>query len=107
MDKKKTFEEPRGFYRITSFESFVLRSRINYHNFSDSLQDISAVAKSWKDSPYLFIVKVQPLFRGGEDDDIGAEQLSFAFTSERHLFTPKPLESVRIYSVDTLMRTQI
>ncbi|XP_031165619.1 transmembrane protein 87A-like isoform X2 [Sander lucioperca] len=42
--------------------------------------DISAVAKAWEDSPYLFIVKVQPLFRGVEDDDIGAEQLNFAFT---------------------------
>ena len=59
------------------------------------LQDISAVAKAWEDSPYLFIVKVQPLFRGVEDEDIGAEQqLNFAFTSERHGFTSKALESV-------------
>lgn len=41
------------------------------------------MAKAWEDSPYLFIVKVQPLFRGVEDEDIGAEQLSFAFTSEK------------------------
>ena len=49
---------------------------------SPSLQDISAVAKAWQDSPYLFIVKVQPLLRGVEDEDIGAEQFSFAFTSK-------------------------
>lgn len=48
---------------------------------SPSLQDISAVAKAWEDSPYLFIVKVQPLFRSMEDADIGAEQYSFTFTS--------------------------
>ena len=52
------------------------------------LQDISAVAKAWEDSPYLFIVKVQPLFRGVEDEDIGAEQLNFAFTSERQYYAP-------------------
>ena len=44
------------------------------------LQDISAVAKAWGDSPYLFIVKVQPMFRGVDDEE--AEQLNFAFTSE-------------------------
>ncbi|KAA8579226.1 hypothetical protein FQN60_007167 [Etheostoma spectabile] len=41
--------------------------------------DISAVAKAWEDSPYLFIVKVLPLFRGVEDEDIGPES-NFAFT---------------------------
>lgn len=46
---------------------------------SPSLQDLSAVAKAWEDSPYLFIVKVQPLLRGAEEEDVGAEQ--FAFTS--------------------------
>lgn len=46
------------------------------------LQDIGAVAKSWEDSPYLFIVKMQPLFRGLDDDELGTEQLSFAFTSK-------------------------
>lgn len=51
------------------------------------LQDISAVAKAWQDSPYLFIVKVQPLLRGIEDDDIGAEQFSFTFASEKYNFT--------------------
>lgn len=48
-------------------------------------QDISAVAKAWGDSPYLFIVKVQPLLRGVEEEDVGTEQLSFAFTSENRL----------------------
>lgn len=46
------------------------------------LQDISAVAKAWEDSPYLFIVKMQPLFRGLDEDELGTEQLSFAFTSK-------------------------
>lgn len=46
------------------------------------LQDISAVAKAWEDSPYLFIVKMQPLFRGVDEDEAGVEQLNFAFTSK-------------------------
>lgn len=46
------------------------------------LQDISAVAKAWGDSPYLFIVKMQPLFRGMDEDEAGVEQLNFAFTSK-------------------------
>lgn len=50
------------------------------------------MAKAWEDSPYLFIVKWKPLFRGVEDDDIAAEQLNFAFTSEKHHFTSKALE---------------
>lgn len=47
------------------------------------LQDIGAVAKAWEDSPYLFIVKVQPLSRGVEEEDVAAEQPNFAFTSEK------------------------
>lgn len=39
------------------------------------------MAKAWEDSPYLFIVKVQPLLRGAEEEDVGAEQFAFAFTS--------------------------
>lgn len=46
-------------------------------------QDIGAVAKAWEDSPYLFIVKMQPLFRGLDEEELGAEQLSFAFTSKK------------------------
>lgn len=49
------------------------------------MQDISAVAKAWEDSPYLFIVKVQPLLRGVEEEDAGAEQLGFTFTSQNRL----------------------
>lgn len=52
------------------------------NEFPPSPQDIGAVAKAWEDSPYLFIVKVQPLLRGVEEDDVGAEQLGFAFASE-------------------------
>nr|XP_020459814.1 transmembrane protein 87A [Monopterus albus] len=54
---------------------------------------ISAVAKAWKDSPYLFIVKVQPLFRGIEDDDIRAEQLNFAFTMKVEMKGPHDYSS--------------
>uniref|UniRef100_H3CYV3 Transmembrane protein 87A n=1 Tax=Tetraodon nigroviridis TaxID=99883 RepID=H3CYV3_TETNG len=57
-----------------------LSVRIN--EFSPTWQDISAVAKAWEDSPYLFIVKVQPLLRGVEDEDIGAEQFSFTMKVE-------------------------
>lgn len=59
-----------------------MSARIN--EFSPTWQDISAVAKAWEDSPYLFIVKVQPLLRGVEDEDIGAEQ--FSFTSKAPSF---------------------
>ncbi|XP_035465562.1 transmembrane protein 87A [Scophthalmus maximus] len=55
--------------------------------------DISAVAKAWQDSPYLFIVKVQPLFRGVEDEDIGAEQLNFAFTMKVEMKGPHDFSS--------------
>ncbi|CAK6965750.1 transmembrane protein 87A-like [Scomber scombrus] len=55
--------------------------------------DISAVAKAWEDSPYLFIVKVQPLFRGVEDDDISAEQLSFTFTMKVEMKGPHDYSS--------------
>ncbi|MEQ2158577.1 hypothetical protein GOODEAATRI_013630, partial [Goodea atripinnis] len=46
----------------------------------------SAVSKAWEDGPYLFIVKVQPMSRGVEDEDIGTELLSFSFTSENRTF---------------------
>ncbi|KAK5857920.1 hypothetical protein PBY51_011129 [Eleginops maclovinus] len=55
--------------------------------------DISAVAKAWEDSPYLFIVKVQPMFRGVDDEDIGAEQLSFAFTMKVEMKGPHDYSS--------------
>ncbi|XP_068436855.1 transmembrane protein 87A-like [Clinocottus analis] len=54
--------------------------------------DISAVAKAWEDSPYLFIVKVQPQFHGVEDEDIGAE-LSFAFTMKVEMKGPHDYSS--------------
>lgn len=50
---------------------------------------MGAVAKAWEDGPYLFIVKVQALFHGVELEDIAAEQLSFAFTSNERLFSYK------------------
>ncbi|XP_029983334.1 LOW QUALITY PROTEIN: transmembrane protein 87A-like [Sphaeramia orbicularis] len=54
---------------------------------------MSAVAKAWEDSPYLFIVKVQPMFRGVEDDEIGAEQLNFAFTMKVEMMGPHDYSS--------------
>ncbi|XP_068607746.1 transmembrane protein 87A-like [Brachionichthys hirsutus] len=53
---------------------------------------IGAVATSWEDSPYLFIVKVQPLVRGVEDDDIGAEP-SFAFAMRVEMKGPHDYSS--------------
>ncbi|XP_054469713.1 transmembrane protein 87A-like [Anoplopoma fimbria] len=55
--------------------------------------DISAVAKAWEDSPYLFIVKVQPMIRGVEDEDIGVEQLNFAFTMKVEMKGPHDYSS--------------
>ncbi|XP_049452673.1 transmembrane protein 87A-like [Epinephelus fuscoguttatus] len=55
--------------------------------------DISAVAKAWEDSPYLFIVKVQHLFRGVEDDEFGAEQFNFAFTMKVEMKGPHDFSS--------------
>ncbi|XP_070776355.1 transmembrane protein 87A-like [Enoplosus armatus] len=57
--------------------------------------DISAVAKAWEDSPYLFIVKVHllPQLRGVEDEDIGGEQLNFAFTMKVEMKGPHDYSS--------------
>ncbi|XP_051802593.1 transmembrane protein 87A [Acanthochromis polyacanthus] len=55
--------------------------------------DQSAVAKAWEDSPYLFIVKVQCLFRSPEDEDIAAEQLNFAFTMKVEMKGPHDYSS--------------
>ncbi|XP_029316276.1 transmembrane protein 87A-like [Cottoperca gobio] len=55
--------------------------------------DVSAVAKAWEDSPYLFIVKVQPVLRGVEDEDIGAEPLNFAFTMKVEMKGPHDYSS--------------
>ncbi|XP_036006570.1 transmembrane protein 87A isoform X3 [Fundulus heteroclitus] len=53
--------------------------------------DVGAVAKAWEDGPYLFIVKV--LFRGAEEEDVGAEQLSFAFTMKVEMKGPHDYSS--------------
>ncbi|XP_068194507.1 transmembrane protein 87A-like [Antennarius striatus] len=53
---------------------------------------ISAVATSWDDSPYLFIVKVQTLVRGVEIDDTGAEP-SFAFSMKVEMKGPHDYSS--------------
>ncbi|XP_008312164.1 transmembrane protein 87A isoform X3 [Cynoglossus semilaevis] len=54
--------------------------------------DSSAVAKAWKDSPYLFIVNVQPMFRG-DNEDVGPEQLNFAFTMKVEMKGPHDYSS--------------
>ncbi|XP_017274735.1 transmembrane protein 87A isoform X2 [Kryptolebias marmoratus] len=53
--------------------------------------DVGAVAKAWEDGPYLFIVKVQ--IRGLDDEDIAAEQLSFAFTMKVEMKGPHDYSS--------------
>ncbi|XP_061552715.1 transmembrane protein 87A-like isoform X2 [Phycodurus eques] len=57
--------------------------------------DLGAVAKAWEDSPYLFIVKVQPLFRGvdDEDEDSATEHLNFAFTMKVEMKGPHDYSS--------------
>ncbi|XP_076002852.1 transmembrane protein 87A-like [Genypterus blacodes] len=50
---------------------------------------ISEVAKSWEDSPYLFIVKVQPVVHGVEDEDIA----TFAFTMKVEMRGPHDFSS--------------
>ncbi|KAF3700843.1 Transmembrane protein 87A [Channa argus] len=55
--------------------------------------DISAVSKSWEDSPYLFIVNVLPTLRGVEDEDMGAEQFNFAFTMKVEMKGPHDYSS--------------
>ncbi|XP_056151418.1 transmembrane protein 87A-like [Lampris incognitus] len=41
---------------------------------------VGAVAKAWDDSPYLFLVRVQPLRQGVDDEDMVVGPLNFAFT---------------------------
>ncbi|KAM9341077.1 transmembrane protein 87A-like [Symphorus nematophorus] len=55
--------------------------------------DIGAVAKAWEDSPYLFIVKVQPLFRGVDDEDNAEELPNFAFTMKVEMKGPHDYSS--------------
>lgn len=55
--------------------------------------DISAVAKAWEDSPYLFIVKVQPISRGIDDDDSLLGPLNFAFTMKVEMKGPHDYSS--------------
>ncbi|XP_007569543.2 transmembrane protein 87A-like [Poecilia latipinna] len=55
--------------------------------------EISAVAKAWVDGPYLFIVKVQPVARSLEIEDILSEQLNFAFTMKVEMKGPHDYSS--------------
>lgn len=58
-------------------------------NFPDK-PDISAVAKAWEDSPYLFIVRVQPIIRSIEDDE---NPVKFAFTMKVEMKGPHDYSS--------------
>uniref|UniRef100_A0AAV2JGM2 Transmembrane protein 87A n=1 Tax=Knipowitschia caucasica TaxID=637954 RepID=A0AAV2JGM2_KNICA len=60
-------------------------------NFQDK-PDICAVAKAWKDSPYLFIVRVQPMFRGLYEDDFLTQQ-NVAFTMKVEMKGPHDYSS--------------
>ncbi|XP_061700496.1 transmembrane protein 87A-like isoform X2 [Syngnathoides biaculeatus] len=55
--------------------------------------DLGAVAKAWEDSPYMFIVKVQPLVRGADDENPATEQLNFAFTMKVEMKGPHDYSS--------------
>lgn len=65
----------------------------NQSFFWSEKPDISAVAKAWEDSPYLFIVKVQPLFRGADDEAEGGEQSSFTFSMKVEMKGPHDYSS--------------
>lgn len=66
----------------------------NQSLFWSEKPDISAVAKAWEDSPYLFIVKVQPLFRGADDEtELGVEQPNFAFSMKVEMKGPHDYSS--------------
>ncbi|KAM8916152.1 transmembrane protein 87A-like [Spinachia spinachia] len=52
--------------------------------------DIGAAATAWEDSPYLFIVKVQPLFHGVESE---AALRNFAFTMKVEMKGPHEYSS--------------
>lgn len=61
-------------------------------NFPDK-PDISAVAKAWEDSPYLFIVKVQPIIRSIEDDENPMISAKFSFTMKVEMKGPHDFSS--------------
>ncbi|XP_030575118.1 transmembrane protein 87A-like [Archocentrus centrarchus] len=66
----------------------------NQSLFWSEKPDISAVAKAWEDSPYLFIVKVQPLFHGPDDEtELGVEQPNFAFSMKVEMKGPHDYSS--------------
>uniref|UniRef100_A0A087XJY4 Transmembrane protein 87A n=1 Tax=Poecilia formosa TaxID=48698 RepID=A0A087XJY4_POEFO len=66
---------------------------VSLTRLSDVFQEISAVAKAWVDGPYLFIVKVQPVARSLEIEDILSEQLNFAFTMKVEMKGPHDYSS--------------
>ncbi|KAJ0044199.1 hypothetical protein NL108_008128, partial [Boleophthalmus pectinirostris] len=73
---------PKGYY--TEF--------FPYQPLTDP-NDISAVAKAWEDSPYLFIVKVQPIPRGIYDDDFVTTPQTFPFTMKVEMKGPHDYSS--------------
>lgn len=82
---------PKGYYTeflpYQSLSSPTSQASNQSYNFSDK-PDISAVAKAWEDSPYLFIVRVLPIYRSS--DDLGLE---FAFTMKVEMKGPHEYSS--------------
>ncbi|XP_053701100.1 transmembrane protein 87A-like isoform X1 [Synchiropus splendidus] len=68
---------------------------LNHSYFWPDKPDLGAVAKAWEDSPYLFIVKVQPLFRGvdGVEDELSSDPLNFAFIMKVEMKGPHDYSS--------------
>ncbi|XP_028294419.1 transmembrane protein 87A-like isoform X2 [Gouania willdenowi] len=87
---------PKVYY--TNFHSYQPLSSLSSDSSNQSYiwpdkPDIGAVAKAWEDSPYLFIVKVQPLFHGLDDEEIGAEQFDFTFIMKVEMKGPHDYSS--------------
>lgn len=82
---------PKGYYTeffpYQPLSSPTSQASNQSYNFPDK-PDISAVAKAWEDSPYLFIVRVQPLYR--PSDDFSPE---FSFTMKVEMKGPHDYSS--------------
>lgn len=82
---------PKGYYTeflpYQPLSSPTSQASNQSYNFPDK-PDIGAVAKAWEDSPYLFIVRVQPMYRSS--DDLSSE---FAFTMKVEMKGPHEYSS--------------
>lgn len=82
---------PKGYYTdffpYQPLSSPTSQASNQSYNFPDK-PDIGAVAKAWEDSPYLFIVRVQPLYRSSDD-----MEPEFAFTMKVEMKGPHEYSS--------------